>query len=183
MEKKRKRKIKGGRKPAVSAKKAEEMFLLYINNIPLIKIGEKYGLSIKAIQNARDRHDWDKRKEAIEKEVFQYTDKALVRQMIKDKDKQLEAMGMLLTNLYRDIQSDYENYGKEGYIRKIPIEEIGDAEKLFKTYFMVVNQGIDKSENTDNKSVIVQISKEDKKLLLKAMAEGKAQIEPKAGNA
>lgn len=182
--KKRKKTAKRrGRKPAVSAKKAEEMFILFLNNIPLKTIGDKYGVSITAVQGARDRYDWIIRKDAIEKEVFDHTDKELINRMITQKEKQLECMGMMLANLYKDIMEDYENRGKVGYIRKIKVEDVGDVERLFKTYFMVVNQGVDKSETTQNKNVTLQLSKEEKKMLLKAMAEGKADIEHPTGNA
>lgn len=194
MAKKTKKKGNSGRKPIIPDDVAEEMFGLYLAGIPLKDMAEQYGVSITAVLGARKRKNWDERKKKIEKRVMEARDEAVIGKLLYEKEKQLEMMGMIFQNLYKDILSDYQNKGIRGYRPKLPelIEKSGDIERLIKTYYMIVHGGIAKTEsestNTNKNTVELKISDEDAKTVLRGMADGKITVEEdeepiKPGNA
>lgn len=178
---------KSGRKPTISDEVAEEMFGMYLAGISLQNISTQYEVSVQIVQGARKRGEWDKRRQSIEDRVLKARDDSMVDQLVHEKKKQLDMMGMIFDNLYKDILSDHQNRGTRGYRKKLELKNFGDVEKFIKTYFLVVNGGVAKTENenTDTKVLELKITDEDAKTVLKGLVDGSVKVKDdiKPGNA
>lgn len=175
---KKKTKSTRGRKPTITDECAEEMFGMFLAKIPLADIAKQYNTTLKIVEGAKKRKKWDERRDAIEDRVMKARDDSMIEKLIREKDKQLDMIGMIFDSLYKDILQDHQNRGVRGYRKRLEIKGFGDIEKIVKTYYMIVNGGISKTENknTDTKKVKIEIADEDAKMLLKGMANGSVEI-------
>lgn len=160
----------------ITAKEAEEMFILWAGGMSKADISRKYKRTKAAITIISKRYKWEEREHDIALKVTEKVDEKIVDKLVQDQEQQLETIGMLLATIYGDIKEDFENASNPIYKRKIKIDSTADIERVFKTLFMVMNRGVEKTENSNTMSGKFEITKEDRKMLLKALATNKAFV-------
>jgi len=146
---------------------AEEMFLQFMAEKSLNKISQDYKMSITAIRHARDKYGWEKRKEEIGRTVFEKANNELVVQIVQDKKKQLQMVGMMMARAYHKIAEDFKNIGKDDILPNIIIKDANDVEKIVKIYYNILHEGVLKSQDEKKGKVEVEFivsEKQEKQL-------------------
>lgn len=174
--KKTKKRKQPGRKRQIAPEIIENMFIEYVNNKPLAKIARENNISKQRLSYLAQTDNWHERKEKIHSKVSDQVDDELVKELIKSQSKQLEAVGMLMATIYNDIEEDYKNQGVKGYERKIQANSTLDVDRVVKTLYFIINNGMEKSDvSVSSKDVSSEKEKTDfnsseKAQLLKGLA-------------
>lgn len=164
----------GRRKKRFTPEQMEAMFIDFINERSLTDIAKEYGITKQNLNYYAKKEKWYERRDAIIEKVSQEIDYKLVEQLAHSKEKQIEAVGMMFATIYNDIKEDYENQKNPSYVRKFKINSVIDLDRVVKTLYFILNNGMEvsgvkdvgDSDNPDKAS----FSQSEKQNILKALA-------------
>lgn len=169
------------KKTKITFELAEEMFVLFLEEKSYQEIADAFkdkGVNKQNVYTTSRRFDWHQRKDDIKTKMAKAMDDTIVQELVSEKTKRIKSVGYLMGIIHDKLKEDFENRFNPAYKPHFDIDSLSKINTVYKMFYDMVNDGVEKSETTNNNNnspVTFALDDETRKMLLSQMADGKVE--------